>query len=106
MRGEVHRAVLDGRAGRIGAEKIAAFPVLRRAHRTRRKAAAAVRANAAQQVVHAASAKGAFEAAYPGLRRIGRQRFIAVFAARSQFQHDVVLLVSAPTESENPISDR
>jgi len=57
----IHRAMLDGCAGRIRAEIVAAFPVGAGPDRPGAKAAAAIRADILENAFDTRSAKGAFE---------------------------------------------
>src|SRR5580765_2336381 len=79
--------MLDGCAGRIGAEIVAVFPVGLWPDGPRTKASAAIRADIVQDVLDAGTAKGAFKRANHRLRGIRRKSRAAVLASGSQFQH-------------------
>ncbi len=74
----VRRRLLSDRGPR------APFP--RRPDRSRRKAAAAVRADIVQSGLDAVGAEGAFIAADPSLQRSRRQVPVAIFAVRPKLQ--------------------
>jgi hypothetical protein len=57
------------------------------------KAAAAVRAFAAQYRIYAARAKGAFKRADTGLQAVGWQVFVAAFTAGAELKHCGILLL-------------
>src|SRR5437016_8489746 len=85
MRCEIDRTVLRLGARRILSQVVAALPVLRRPHRARHEAAAAVRTYV-RQPLHARRAESAFEAADPRVERIGRQVLVAMLAVRPQLE--------------------
>ena len=66
---------------------VVAAPVAARPDRPRLEAAAAIRADIEQDVLHAGGAERALEAADAGVNRVGRQGAIAVFARRTKLEH-------------------
>ena len=83
----IDRPVPDTRARGVLAQVVVALPVLRRPDGPLREAAAAVRADVAQDSIHTGGAERAFVAADACVCRIGRQCLVAVLAGRSKLEH-------------------
>lgn len=90
MGGDINGTMPQPGRGRILAQVVLPLPVPCGPNRTRRKAAAAVRADVLQQALGALRAKRAFEGADPRLRGVGGQRLVAVLAGWPEFEHGYV----------------
>lgn len=77
--------MLDGRTGRVFAQKIVAVPVMRGSDRPMLKPSPAIRADIVQNMLHAIRTEGAFITTDTRLRRIRRQRLVAILASWSEF---------------------
>ena len=87
--------MLDGYAGRIYAQAVAAFQIVLRSNGATTKCASAVRTNIFQHVFHAPPAKGAFKSADHRVSGMGRQRRVAVLAGWSEFEHKRIQLIQS-----------
>ncbi len=87
MGGPVDRPVFYRGACRVLAQVIVAFPICRWSDRSGREAAAAIRADVVQHVLHAGRAERTFIGADARLNGIGGQRPVAVFTGRPEFKH-------------------
>jgi hypothetical protein len=83
----IHGLILDAPAGRIRAEKIEAFPVLRRSYGPPGKTTTTVRADIVQDEFRAGATKRAFKRTDHRFDRIWWQRHFAILANRSYFEH-------------------
>jgi len=83
--------MFDGRAGRICAEIVAAFPVVLWPYGPGTKTAATIRADIVQNLFDTGTAERAFKRANHRVRGIRRQRHVTVLACGSYFKHGRVL---------------
>lgn len=79
--------VLDSHTGRVLAQEVVPFPIVRGSDWSRSKTTAAIRTDIAQYVIDTRRAKSAFVAADACCERVGWQRCVAMFARRSEFKH-------------------
>jgi len=82
----IHGTVPNRGARRVFAQIIIAIPIFRWSNRSRREAAAAVRADFIDDRVDAGGAKRALVGANARFERIGRQQLVAIFAGRSELE--------------------
>lgn len=87
MSREVNMPVFDGCASRVLPKKVVALPVFRWPDGSGHKAAAAVRADIAQDRLHAGGTERTFIGADACLQGVGWQSFVTMLAGRSEFQH-------------------
>src|SRR5258706_559652 len=90
MRQRIDRPVPHLGAGRILAEEVVAFPVLRRPDGPRNESAATVRTHVPQNLVDTRRAERALVTADARLERSRRQRLVAVLAGGSELKHEVL----------------
>ena len=83
---QIHGAMADLCACRTQADVVAILPIGLRPDWTRRKAAAAIRADVEQSGLDAVRTERAFIGADPRIRCVRRQVAVAIFAVRSELQ--------------------
>ena len=87
MRLQINGSVLYRSTGRIITQIVVTLPIFRRPNRPRRKPATAIRADIAQNRLHAVDAKRAFKTANSRIERVRQQGSVAVFAGGAELEH-------------------